>query len=106
MKEQPNHKLRAKAVAEKPRNFLVMEKNLAKQLIIGENSKHPSCEPDTNANEHWPVILPAKRTCKNCFTKKNPSTFGVKCVGCSRGQGQANLCIKTVSRIGKKRNKK
>ena len=76
MKDSPNHKLYTKAGAEKQRKLLGFRKNLAKQLIgdYRENRKRPSCEPDTQAGEHWPMTTPTKRTCKNCFDQKQPGS--------------------------------
>ena len=111
MKESPNHKLYTKAGAEKPRKLLGFRKNLAKQLIgdYRENRKRPSCQPHTQAGEHWPMTTPTKRTCKNCFEQKQPgqrpSTSRVKCAGCSCQRGQANLCRNCFEDWHRRKNK-
>jgi hypothetical protein len=94
MRESTNHEIQTKGNRTRVRTQMEFRMNLAHQMLGGFISKRKRQaevqEPAQPNQHHWPTIMPKKRTCKQCATKKKNRTEPTS--GCEKCN--VNLCVK------------
>ncbi|XP_061169395.1 piggyBac transposable element-derived protein 4-like [Saccostrea echinata] len=93
MRESTNHEIKTKGNKTRQRTQMEFRMQLAHQMLGGFTSKRKRQgevqAPAEITQTHWPTIMPKKKTCKQCATKKIRSEPTSGCDKCN-----VNLCLK------------